>query len=472
MSLTLTLVNVDSLENGEKTQLVLDRHGARIGRSQSVDWPLPDPKKFISSTHCEIVYRNGEYLLLDCSTNGTFLNGASERMRDPHRLCDGDEFVIGPYRVRAQLSGADTTAAAPAAKASGWDWDRVPAASAPPAAAPSGWEAPPAPPPLPASPGWNTPAAPSGWDKPAPPPTAPSSHWDQPAAPMQWGVQAGAPAWNEPASPRTDSSPWGEVPVAKQTLADDKPRAAMSGTGAASGNWNPPPVPKPPADVWDRFAAANEIAWTAEPPAAAPTAAPLPNADEAWTALLRAAGLSPQDIKVPPAEAAATAGRLLNRLLAGLILMLEARARAKRELMVEATLFGRQNNNLLKFLREPETAVARLLSPPEPGYLSAEATVDDSFKDLQAHQMATLAAMQGALHDTLARFSPAKIRTRAQPAGFFAKLFPAARDAALWRAYERDFDGVVQGSDEAFMDFFAKAFKKAYQKASLDMSRK
>jgi predicted component of type VI protein secretion system len=74
--------------------------------------------------------------------------------------------------------------------------------------------------------------------------------------------------------------------------------------------------------------------------------------------------------------------------------------------------------------------------------------------------------MQGALRATLDRFSPDAIRNRAQTGGFLESILPAAKDAALWRAYEREFSGVARGSDEAFMDVFAKEFRKAYEEQS------
>jgi predicted component of type VI protein secretion system len=77
--------------------------------------------------------------------------------------------------------------------------------------------------------------------------------------------------------------------------------------------------------------------------------------------------------------------------------------------------------------------------------------------------MATLKAMQGALKATLDRFSPQAIRARAQQGGLLSKILPSAKDAALWAAYEREFSGVAQGSDEAFMDVFAKEFRRAYE---------
>src|SRR5207237_10107860 len=118
-----------------------------------------------------------------------------------------------------------------------------------------------------------------------------------------------------------------------------------------------------------------------------------------------------------------------------------------------------------KVLRHPAAALTRLLKPAERGFMEGEAAVDASFRDVQAHQMATVAAMQNALRATLERFSPDAIRQRAENRGLLAKILPATRDAALWQAYQREFEGVVQGSDEAFMDILAKAFRAAYSRA-------
>ncbi|MBW8858894.1 MAG: hypothetical protein JF570_03960 [Caulobacter sp.] len=49
---------------------------------------------------------------------------------------------------------------------------------------------------------------------------------------------------------------------------------------------------------------------------------------------------------------------------------------------------------------------------------------------------------------------------------------PGARAAALWQAYEREFEGVTRGSDEAFMEVFAKEFRDAYERIAADMKAK
>jgi type VI secretion system FHA domain protein len=176
-----------------------------------------------------------------------------------------------------------------------------------------------------------------------------------------------------------------------------------------------------------------------------------------------AAGLEPGKLKQDEAATLAQAGNMLRRLVSGLVVMLEARARAKSQMGAQGTNLEFDGNNPLKFARTPEQALLQLLNPPERGFMSNERAVEDAFKDLQAHQMATLKAMQGALRATLDRFSPTAIRARAEDKGLLGKILPGARDAALWKAYEREFGGVAHGSDEAFMDMFAKEFRKAYE---------
>src|SRR5580704_15744158 len=117
MTLVLTITNVDRLENGLPTRLRLDRHGAVIGRSPTADWSLPDPQHYISSVHCEIDYRDSAYVLVDKSTNGTFINGAQQRLAAPHSICAGDVIVIGHYAIKAELQGAGAGAEAAAAPA-------------------------------------------------------------------------------------------------------------------------------------------------------------------------------------------------------------------------------------------------------------------------------------------------------------------------------------------------------------------
>jgi type VI secretion system FHA domain protein len=513
--LTLTIRNVGELENGSPLSLVLDRRGAIIGRSATTDWCLPDPALHISSRHCEIRFADGRYELIDMSTNGTFLNHQAARLAAPHTIGQGDLFLIGRYEIEARLDEAAASAAAQrnAAPAvpqwQGWQAAAGQAAPTPapvpvpppapepvPAPAPSGWGAPPPPPPqAPAPSGWGTPPAPAappppagpsaapGWAAAAPPPPPPPP---APPASIGWGAPPPPPEAPPPAA-----SPWDVAPAPAAMPASD---------------WSSPASPAPPpsgGDIWGRFAESNVVDWArggfGSPPPAPPTAsiaetsfeprgvvspgdAPPPLAEAyapartepppagaaggnagGLAAFAAAAGVDPARLSQGEAETLTMAGDVLRRLIAGMVVMLEARARAKSQMGAQNTSLEFSGNNPLKFARTPDQALAQLLNPAERGFMSSDRAVEDAFKDLQAHQMATLVAMQGALRATLERFSPKAIRARAETGGLLAKIMPTARDAALWNAYEREFSGVALGSDEAFMDMFAKEFRRAYE---------
>jgi type VI secretion system FHA domain protein len=467
MTLMLAIVGRDRLDNGEAARMRLERHGACIGRSPHMDWSLPDPGCYISSSHCEIEYRDGGYVLTDCSTNGTYVNGSPERLAGPHRIADGDRIQIGHYEITARLEGEGAAqAATPAAR----PW--------------SGW-------------GEHDPAAPVGvdpvaWDRPDPRPAitglgSGSAAWAPP--PVEAPATTPASVWAEPAQPGLQPSAWSSEPRAPAPPSAGDIWGQVAGANAVDwsrGGFGAPPEPPPL-----RLAAAPSQAvgdWGAPPAAPAMPQAPSATAPPAtadlapsespassaadWQAFLAAAGLPAAELKPPAGQALAAAGTALRRLVAGMVVMLEARARAKAQLGAANTSLEFDGNNPLKFARSPELALMQLLNPPERGFMGAERAIEDGFHDLQAHQMATLAAMQGALAATLARFSPAAIRSRAETRGLLARILPSAREAALWQAYEKEFEGVAQGSDEAFMDVFAKEFREAYERAAADMKRK
>ncbi|MDB5695592.1 MAG: Type secretion system domain protein [Sphingomonas bacterium] len=617
MSLTLTIRNVDRLDNGGSREFVLTRRGAMIGRAATCDWSLPDPRNYISSRHCEITFRDGFYLWNDISTNGTFLNGASDRMAAPRRIEPGDLFLIGHYEVVAALSGEAAAAVerheeqeAQAHQAEGgWGWDAHGGdAPAPAQADLGGWGDAPANSGLASGMGGS--AAPlDGWGAPAGGDVGGGGGWGAPPSPHGgsggWGAEPAAPAddwggastasndgWGAaPAADAPEPSSWAP-PVAGPSLNAAAPYAQRGGGGGGGGgampagptdggnSWAPAPVqaeeraaspwdsaqapvqqssawssavpdrPKAasPNDIWGSMENSNVVDWARadfgqkqaenadplglnkraadalprqrppapqpqmppladngwgaapdqgtlppptqparqpaprqsapqqQPPAAAPRAAPppppsAPDMTQVVMALAAAAGLRPEQVKQPTPETLQRAGDLLRRLVGGLVVMVEARARAKSQMGAERTGLEFDGNNPIKFARSPDQALAALLNPPERGFMPAEKAIEDAYFDLQSHQMATLKAMQGALRATLDRFSPTAIKKRAETGGFMQRLLPGGRDATLWQTYEREFSGVAQGSDEAFMDVFAKEFRKAYDEQSRNRKR-
>ncbi|TCP33688.1 type VI secretion system-associated FHA domain protein TagH [Sphingomonas sp. BK235] len=470
MSLILTIVGHDTLDNGEPARLALDRHGAVIGRSPQADWSLPDPRHHISSRHCEISYRDGRYLLTDHSTNGTYLNGASERLDRAHAIADGDRLAIGPYAVLARLGDAASAGDA--------------GATALPGAPPANADAPPA----------------SGWD------ALPAADWGESSAAADWGESSAAADWAEPPAAADWAEPSAPSGWAEPDGAASRWRQPPPAPARAAGTWDlPAPIAHPSAwssapaaggptadDVWGRLARESEVDWsrgdfvsvpardapepapTTPAPDPAPVPDPAPRADDTddWARFVRASGIPADRLARAPAEVLAAAGAVLRQLVGGLMLMIDARARAKAQLGVQATGLELDGNNPLKFVRSPERALLQLLDAPATGFMHAERAVEDAFQDLQAHQMATLAAMRGALEGTLARVSPAAIRASTRAPGRLARRWSLLHRARQWDAYERAFEGVVRGANEAFMDLFAKEFRLHYDRQIAAMKRR
>lgn len=448
MTLTLSVVAGPATA----APLAIDRRGATIGRAEGCDWMLADPTRHLSSRHFDIRFDGSDYRLTDRSTNGTFVADSGQRVAPDQVIRDGDRFTAGPFTILARI---DHPAAA--GGWSGWN-DTTPPAPAP-ASADDGWG------PLPAtgrssggSPGWQPQTGPSL--------ARPEAHR---APATGWGPPSDrASGWAAPATPA--------APVVSTW--DSAMPAPDPASGWSSAAPDRPPAPTPD-DLWGRIAEGNVVDWArggfgqpveaprdplglspppapSPPPAAAPPPPPPARAGDAFVATL---GLDPARLSPDAAERGAL---LFRRLVAGLVVMLEARARAKAQLGAEATAYSPEGHNPLKFARSPDDALAMLLGADQPGFMAPDRAVEDAFRDLQSHQVATLRAMQGALRTTLERFAPSAIRARAKAGGVLERVLPAARDAALWQAYEREFGGVAQGSDEAFLDMFAKEFREAY----------
>jgi FHA domain-containing protein len=108
-----------------------DETGGTIGRGTNNQLVLPDPEKHISRVQATILFRNGQYLVLDQgSVNPVVLNGRPLGNGAQAALADGDDLRMGDYAMQVSVR-----AAAPAARA-----EHRPAAPPPQpaAAAPAG----------------------------------------------------------------------------------------------------------------------------------------------------------------------------------------------------------------------------------------------------------------------------------------------------------------------------------------------
>lgn len=108
MALQVTLVKTPGGVSVSRSSHSFNEQGGTFGRAATNTWQLPDPDKFLSSCHCEILWVSDGYYLVDRSTNGTFLNGSPEPIGKSvkSRLNNGDTFEIGDYRFAVAIPDA------------------------------------------------------------------------------------------------------------------------------------------------------------------------------------------------------------------------------------------------------------------------------------------------------------------------------------------------------------------------------
>ncbi len=304
---------------------------------------------------------------------------------------------------------------------------------------------------------------PLGGESPTPPsaaPTQPEAKSDPFGGPLDPGASQPTPVTHEP-DPAPDQpyapDPGGSDPFGGPLNPGASAPAATPEEPPAQENTAPPVAPQTAPNPTSNGSTPHQQQTPKQQGDSSP--------DAMFGALLGALGVASAQVDVAPDEAAAKAGRMLRHLLTGLMVLLEARARAKDEMGASATQLRFDGNNPLKFARNVDQALQMMLNPPMRGYMEAEQAIEDSYRDLQAHQIATLKAMQGALRQTVDRFSPDSIKERTAQSGMLSKVLPGQREAALWKAYEKQFSGVAEGSAEAFLEVFSKEFREAYEDA-------
>jgi pSer/pThr/pTyr-binding forkhead associated (FHA) protein len=230
-----------------------------IGREAGCDVVLTG--RSVSRRHAEVLASPKGYIVVDTSTNGTFVNG--DRVEGQHLLARGDVIQCGEYELRfyADVAKQPPVAEAPAPPPPGAQPPSAPPPAAPPQ--PPTTEAPP----QPAAPGagyrlqqtmHGLPGAPSDRPPAAPPPAAaPQAPPPQAPPPQAPPPQASPPQAPPPQAPPPQAPPPQASPPQAPPPQAPPPQAAPPQA--------PPPAAAPPA--------APPAATPSPPPAAPPQAA-------------------------------------------------------------------------------------------------------------------------------------------------------------------------------------------------------
>ncbi|WP_341679326.1 type VI secretion system-associated FHA domain protein TagH [Niveibacterium sp. SC-1] len=238
----------------------------------------------------------------------------------------------------------------------------------------------------------------------------------------------------------------GATPTCRPEPVSDEPAAAH--IAPRQETHLAPPVPPPASEP-----------VPARPPADSNTSPVTP--DACARAFLEGLGW-PADQASPDPGQFRLAGELLNGLIGGTMALLASRTIVKREVKADVTQVLERENNPLKLLPDPNTVVRQMLGPPFPGFMTPLRALDDSFADLQAHQIGMLAGMRAALNQLLRSFSPARVEREMVQAGWLERLRPRSRQARAWQHYCALHAATLAAVEDDFHEVFGQTFLAAY----------
>jgi type VI secretion system protein ImpI len=123
-------------------------------------------------------------------------------------------------------------------------------------------------------------------------------------------------------------------------------------------------------------------------------------------------------------------------------------------------MIGSVDNNPLKFVPTAEEMLDIMFARRRPGYLDARGSVEDAFRDLKSHELATYAAMQTALAQLLEDLSPEAIEKKVLASTFSSKKSRA------WDTFTATWSAREEAHENGMLDVFLAYFSEAYAKAS------
>jgi type VI secretion system protein len=437
MALRLRVVSEHSTRLGAHATKVFGVHGGTIGRGTDNEWILPDPERYLSGKHARVDFRAGAYVLVDTSSNGTYVNGAQVPLGKYHdyALKDGDYVRIGEYEL---LVSIDQTNDFPPEESAIIAYDgQSPSSAAKKSTA-------------------NDLGADLDLSLLLEPSNSNVSTADSGVRPRDAYGQS-LPPVDHPASAEPAGTPWHMMtrPLKVETL-----------LGAAAGA---------PAGV-PRSALPNESASSAPNAPSGPSApsAPSPSMsrsqslslyegdfDIGLSSFCRGAGIDPKSV-TPDARSAALqlAGQLLRESVLGLMDLNQGRNEFRNKFRI-ATPPAETSDSPLNFSKGVDEALVRLLTTVSTRAGSVEA-IRQNFRELKAQNTAALVATRAAFEEFLSRVNPKELEERFDRAGKRG-VFGGQSKAKYWELYTELFSGLAQRPADGFPHAFTETFAKAYE---------
>ncbi len=460
-----------------------------VGRSDANDLVLPDPDKVVSGRHCSIENQGGNVIVIDLSTNGTFLNyGKLALGNTPTPLNDGDILSIGTYELLVDIKTAQTAdplsdIAAPVETAPISHGNAAAGSGVMDILDGSGSGEADFLDDLLGSEGVTGPSSVQrevlGDDGLMPPLGMDDSDLMAPLEDPNEGVGASFSSHSSALedsfttpSPQTSSIP-DDWDIGLDLPAEEpEPVAAPAGAGAPA--FIPDDLDDLGGDVVaseDPFIEPDEV--VEEPPKEVPTetvqkvkAEPEAGSrvsQQASRAFLEAAGVSNVDVSNDDLiETMARLGNTFRIMTEGMREILMTRTNIKSEFRINQTVISSGNNNPLKFSVSPQMAMETMVKPAQTGFLESDAAAEQALDDIKAHEVAVMTGMEAAIKGVLAQLSPEELEKTIVESGRITS-FLKNKKAQYWDVFEKQYSKIADQAETDFHDVFAKEFAKAYQ---------
>jgi type VI secretion system protein len=411
MALRLRVVSDHATRLGEKSSKVFGVHGGTIGRSTDNEWILPDTERYLSGKHARVDFRAGTYVLVDTSSNGTYVNGAQVPLGKFHDyvLKEGDYIRLGEYELLVSIDKSN---------------DFPPEESA--IVAYDGQS--------PSSAVKKSTANDLGEDLDLSQLLEPSdlSMGDSGVRPRDAYGQAVPGRAEPPSQPRLEpeadaaGTPWHMMtrPLTVESFKADRA------------------IPIPPARPQ------NPVLFDGD-------------FDVGLTAFCRGAGIDPSAITTEARGASLhLAGQLLREAVLGVMDLNQSRNEFRNRFRISAPA-NEGPESPLNFSRGVDEALVRLLTTLSTRAGSVE-TIRQNFRELKAQNTATTTATRAAFEEFLGRVDPKDLEERFDRATKRG-VFGSQNKAKYWDLYAEMFAGLAQRPADGFPHLFTETFAKAYE---------
>ena len=478
---------------GDGKPFVMVGQSISVGRSDANDLVLPDPEKAISGRHCSIEDQGGNIVVIDLSTNGTFLNyGKLPLGKTATPLNDGDILSIGPYEILVDVRTAQTgdpmaDIAAPI--------DAAPVSHGNAAAGSGVMDI------LDGSGsgekdflddllGDESLTGPSsvqrevlGDDGLMPPLGMDDSDLMEPLHDPNEGLGASHSSHSSALEdhfttpkPATSSIPDDWDMGLDLDIGTPEPEVTPEPVGAGA----PAFIPDDLEDLSGADAVKNVAVEEAAPePKPEPVAASVPKqtviketvesedgsrvAQQASRAFLEAAGVANVDVSNDDLiETMARLGNTFRIMTEGMREILMTRTSIKSEFRINQTVISSGNNNPLKFSVSPQMAMETMVKPAQTGFLESDAAAEQALDDIKAHEVAVMTGMEAAIKGILGQLSPEELEKTIVESGGITS-FLKNKKAQYWDVFEKQYSRIADQAESDFHEVFAKEFARAYQ---------